>query len=262
METEIQNEKQLDYELNVNIRNDDEANPVYEKKIPFWSENPNILFSNEYITEFFPVDSMTYEQKLNAISRAVIVLTVVSFMFTRSIRLLVVAFITVAAIYLLYSVHENKQTKMRQKIDTENFANQADEVLKQYNYTKNPEVFDKPTSENPFSNVLIPDYEYNPDKKPAPPAYVNNVNNDILRQAKQLVSELNPGQPDISDKLFKDLGEQFVFEQSLRQFNSNPATTIPNDQKGFAEFCYGSMVSSRDGNPFALARNLPRYNNY
>ena len=99
-------------------------------------------------------------------------------------------------------------------------------------------------------------------KKPAAPSFNTNVNNDILIQSKQLVSEANPDQPDISDKLFKDLGDQFVFEQSLMPFNSTPNTTIPNDQQAFAEFCYGSMISCKEGNQFACARNLARYNNY
>ena len=139
---------------------------------------------------------------------------------------------------------------------------QSDEILKKMNIVRNPDVFDKPDSSNPFSNVLITDYEYNPNKKPAPPAFNENINDQILTQAKKIVNELNPGQPDISDKLFRDLGEQYVFEQSLRQFTSNPITTIPNDQTGFAEFCYGSMISAKDGNLFAAARNLPRHNNY
>jgi hypothetical protein len=252
---EIDNEKELQNVLDVESA---------QKTIPFWSDNPNVLLNPEYILEFFPVETMTYEQKLNAISRTIIVLSIISFIFTKSTRLIVISIITLAAVFFLYSFQKNKDKTKRKNMenDTEGFVNPADDVLQKYNYTKNPEVFDKPTSENPFSNILIPDYEYNPDKKPAPPAFNNTVNNNILEQAKQLVSEMNPGQPDISDKLFKDLGEQYVFEQSLRQFNSNPSTTIPNDQKGFAEFCYGSMVSSHDGNPFALARNLPRYNNY
>jgi len=105
------------------------------------------------------------------------------------------------------------------------------------------------------------DYDYNPNKKPAPPAFNKNVNEKILEDAKQLVINSNPGQPDIADKLFKDLGEQYVFEQSLRPFHSNPNTTIPNDQEAFAEFCYGSMVSCKEGNPFACARNLTRHTN-
>ena len=77
-----------------------------------------------------------------------------------------------------------------------------------------------------------------------------------------MVQDLNPDQPNISDKLFKDLGEQYVFEQSLRQFHSNPNTQIVNDQTGFAEFCYGNMVSCKEGNLFACARNLTNYNLY
>jgi len=257
-----QNDKQLNYELDVKTKVAPEnVDSTREKTVPFWAENPNVILQHEYVLEFFPVETMTYEQKLNAITRAVLVLGLLGFVFTRSIRILVVSVITIAAIYMLHNFQETKRKKSENK-DAEGFASQADDVLKQFNYSRSPEVFEEPTSENPFSNVLISDYEYNPDKKPAPPAFNNTVNDKILVQAKKLVSDLNPGQPDISEKLFKDLGEQYVFEQSMRQFNSNPATTIPNDQKGFAEFCYGSMVSARDGNPFALARNLPRFNNY
>ena len=73
--------------------------------------------------------------------------------------------------------------------------------------------------------------------------------------------DLNPSQPDLADKLFRDLGEQYVFEQSLRPFYSTASSTIPNDQQAFAEFCYGSMVSCKEGNPFACARNLTRHTN-
>ena len=45
-----------------------------EKKIPFWGDNPNVILQADFIFEFFPVEGMTHEQKLNAISRGVIVL--------------------------------------------------------------------------------------------------------------------------------------------------------------------------------------------
>jgi 1-deoxy-D-xylulose-5-phosphate reductoisomerase len=48
---------------------------------------------------------------------------------------------------------------------------------------------------------------------------------------------------------------QLTFEQSMRQFYSNPATLTPDDQQAFAEFCYGSMISCAEGNKFACARN-------
>ena len=228
----------------------------------FWAENPNILFQKDAMFEFFPIDSMGYNQKLNAISRLLLLLTLVTFLFTRSIRILIIGVITLTAIYLLYSYKkaesEKKESKTPEK-KREGFENPALAVINKYQ--TDPQTFDNPTNTNPFSNVLLPDYEFNPNKKPAPPAFNENTSQSILDNAKRLVQDANPGQPDIADKLFKDLGEQFIFEQSLQPFYSNPGTTIPNDQAGFADFCYGSMVSCKEGNLFACARNLDRHTN-
>jgi len=243
--------------------------PAQEKKeeiVPFWTENPNVLFQQKYFFEFFPTESMSYSQKLNAVSRMVLFLTIISFIFTKSKQLLFISAITLFFIFVLFYYKEQEKLKLENKkmdLDKtmEGFDNIAIDTLKQNNIPITTNVFEPPTSLNPFSNVLISDYDYNVNKKPAAPAFNTNVNNDILSQAKQFVREANPDQPDISDKLFKDLGEQYVFEQSLRPFHSNPSTTIPNDQQGFAEFCYGSMVSCKEGNMFACARNLARHTN-
>jgi Ca2+/Na+ antiporter len=240
---------------------DNSGSIIPSKQTSFWSEDPNIIFDKNEILQFFPTDSMDYNAKLNAISRTVIILTFFTFAFTKSIRILVVGAITLFAIYLLY-FYKTKDTKRTQSNKLENFDDAGLEIIRE-NSTPNDLVntFDKPSPENPFSNVLLPDYEFNPNKKPAPPSYNSDVNQNILKEAKQMVELSNPGQPDIADKLFKDLGEQLEFEQSMRQFCSNPGTTIPNDQTAFAEFCYGSMISCKEGNLFACARNLDRYQN-
>jgi hypothetical protein len=142
----------------------------------------------------------------------------------------------------------------------ENFENPALDTLKEAKFDSTA-VFEKPTSVNPLSNVLLPDYDFNPNKKPAPPTSSENTKSLILENAKQLVADANPGQPNIVEKLFTDLGDQLGFEQSMQQFVSNPSTTIPNDQTAFAEFCYGNMISCKEGNQFACARNLDRYTN-
>lgn len=255
--------------------------------VPFWGTDPNILFKE---FEFFPVDTMTYEQKLNAVTRGVIVLSIASFAFTKSIRTLIISIITILAIFAVHhygggleGMEDNKdgpittkflglngvfgepETKKYKKLEETSGTivsgiaqSPADIVLAENKISKDG-VFGEPVSSNPFGNFMISDYTNNPHKKPAPPAFNESVNNRILAEAKTLVAELNPGQPDISDKLFKDLGEQYVFEQSLRQFTSNPSTTLVNDQTGFADFCYGSMTSCKEGNLFACARNLPRH---
>jgi len=236
-----------------------------QKIIPFWSEDPNILFNQAYILEFFPVDTMTYEQKLNAVSRAVIVLILFGLFVSYSISIILVGTITFASIFVLYFFHKKEQAKVESKQsyeEKEGFDNPAMVYLKENNLPMDPNIFMKPTSQNPFSNVLMTDYDFNPHKKPAPPSFTSDINKEILDETKQMVREINNTQPDITDKLFKDLGEQLEFEQSMRQYISNPATTIPNDSTSFAEFCYGSMVSAKEGNMFAAAKNLPRYNLY
>ena len=44
----------------------------------------------------------------------------------------------------------------------------------------------------------------------------------------------------------------------MRQFYTNPSTTVPNNQEEFATFCYGDMISAKEGNKMALARQSPR----
>ena len=40
-------------------------------------------------------------------------------------------------------------------------------------------VFNMPQSSNPLSNVLMTDYDYNPNKKPAAPSYNKDINKEI-----------------------------------------------------------------------------------
>ena len=240
----------------------------------FWFVNPNILLQKDRIFEFFPVESMNYNDKLNALSRSIILLTVISFIVTHNMRILAIGMITLGAIVVLYLYHEREIKKMKKegyedptkgndptKANTKDYGNPASGYLKQNDLPVQENAFIPPSRENPFQNVMLTDYDYNPNKKPAGPSYNKKVNDDILSQAKNIVQELNPDQPDIADKLFKDLGDQYVFEQSMQPFYSTASTTIPNDQGAFADFCYGSMVSCKEGNLFACARNLARHIN-
>jgi hypothetical protein len=259
LETNIEN-----YEIPVVMFGEDNKNPnetnkenvgeiLPQEKVPFWFENPNILLHPAYLYELFPNESMTYDQKLNAITRIVIVCSIIGFVFTQRIRILIIGAITIFAIFIL---HHSKSKKSK-----EGYENPVSNILRERNMDIPADIFDEPDSKNPFSNVLIPDYEYNVNKKPAPPSFNENINDKILTQAKKMVVELNATQPHIADKLFKNLGDEYEFEQSMRQFISQPGTTIPNDPHGsFKDFLYGSMISSKEGNLFSLARNKTNYN--
>jgi Ca2+/Na+ antiporter len=231
---------------------------ITEDTVPFWFQDPNILFNKEYMFQFFPTGEMSFNEKLNAITRLIIIISLITFLMTKNIRIILVFVICLLSIYLLYFYKSKENEKYNSnKLDLENFetTNPAIEVLREKNIQVSNDIFDEETPDNPFSNVLNTDFDYNPQKKPAPPSNSNT----ILQNAKQMVSDLHPEDKTIANKLFGNLQDQYVFEQSLQPFNSNPSTTIPNDQTGFAEFCYGSMISSKEGNLFSLARNLSSY---
>jgi len=272
-----------EYKLNSTIENHIEKEEIVEKEektldnkketadkptqpsIPFWFENPNIIFNQNYIFEFFPMEDMSYNQKLNAITRTIFFLFILSFSFSQNMKTIVFTAITLFTIYLLHYYHMKElKTKKSKKLSNdfvETFENPTKDLLETNNISLNDDIFEKPTSSNPLNNVLVSDYDYNVNKKPAPPAFNNNIRNEITEQVKQTVQELNPDQPNIVDKLYNNVDNNMHFEQSLRQFTSNPGSTIPNDQGAFADFCYGSMVSCKEGNQFACARNLSRHIN-
>jgi hypothetical protein len=124
------------------------------------------------------------------------------------------------------------------------------------------ETFEKVTAQNPLSNVMVSDYDYHPHKKPAPPAYTKEGKKVILEETKKMIQQMHPEHENIDKKLFQDTTDNLELEQSMRQFYSTANTTIPNDQASFAEFCYGDIISNKEGNMFAAVRNNPRHNLY
>ena len=127
---------------------------------PFWTNDPTILFNKDYIFELWPLTDMDYEQKLNAITRLIILITILGYILTMSIRLLVVGMITIFFIFVLFKMRKQKVTKsmlnegfsnsnsFTNVIATETITNPAtlETVLKS--------EFKEGNKKNPFSNVL------------------------------------------------------------------------------------------------------------
>ena len=71
---------------------------------PFWSNDPTILFNKESLLQIWPKQQMTFESKLNAISRLVIIMTILGFIFTRNVNLIIIGTLTLAILYTLYKL--------------------------------------------------------------------------------------------------------------------------------------------------------------
>ena len=242
-------------------------------EIVFWTENPNILFYPDQMYELFPVASMNYNQKLNSITRLVILLTIVGFLFVRNMRIIWIGAVCLLAIFLLQYTQNKTRFRVREfegfdgGLEDLGVDAPAQAVINAF-ATDDPSkigkrvLFDTPKANNPYNNVLITDIVDNPTKLPALPAYYPETEKEILDKTKEAIQKMNPTFPNMAEKLFASLDDHFEFEQSARQFYSNPSTTIPNDQGAFAEFCYGEMISCKEGNMFACARDAPRHNLY
>lgn len=233
----------------------------------FWGDNPNVLVDPTFRYEWFPVGDMDYNRQLNAITRMTILVTVVWLLVAQQPRILVVGALTIVAIYFVHqqkqkqglrnnNKNNNKEGYVSQQVVLDYEGIQQQEQQEQL---KQRTLFQAPTVQNPFGNVLVTDYDDRTTRLPAAPIDQPVVSQTILDQAKELVREMHPEQPEVSEKLFRDLGEQFTFEQSMRPFYSMPNTSIPNDQQAFTNFCYGNMVSCKEGNELACARNLLRH---
>ena len=116
------------------------------------------------------------------------------------------------------------------------------------------------TSINPLSNVELPEIQFNPKRKEAPPSYTKEQEAIINQHTKKMVMETSfPGEPDLEKKLFKDLGDEIEFDRSMHNFYTTPNTKIPNDQDKFAQFCYGDMPSCKEGDALACEKKAFKY---
>jgi len=234
----------------------------------FWINEPSILFNKDYILQVWPSSKMSYEEKLNAISRLVIIMTILGFILTMNKSILLIGIVTLVAIFAMYKMRKQKVTKDMLDSSKEGFS--GIDVKNQQETIINPDTlksylkseFMPVNKKNPLGNVLLTEIMDNPTRKPAPPSFNTEVYEDINVSTKKMVQSLNPGIKNTNKQLYGDLGEQFEFDQSQWSFYSTPNTKIPNDQGAFADYLYGDMPSCRDGNAFACIQDNIRYNLY
>jgi hypothetical protein len=217
-----------------------------------WINDPSVLFNKNQLNEIWPKENMTINQKINAITRLVIILTILGYLITQSLNFFITGAITLGVIVFLYYAKSLKSENTNKETVKEAFTNPS-----VYNSVKS--YFTNPTEKNPFMNVLLPEITYNPQRKMAAPAYNRAVEKQINDKTEDFVISDFDNDKKIKKKLFATLGDSFQFEDfGQHQFFATASTTIPNDQKGFAEFCYGQMLSGKEGNDFMLLKNNPR----
>ena len=246
--------------------------------IQFWSNDPTVLFNKEYILELWPTTNMCYEQKLNSITRLVILITILGYILTMSERILLVGGLTLAVIFVLFTMRKQKITKEMLNEGFNVQAVQGNEVTGMFD--KNPASYVNPvtldsvlksefkegTKKNPFSNVLLTQINDDPERKSAPPSFNVDCDEDISKNIKRAVQMMNPGIKNTNKQLFGDLFQEFELDQSNRAFFSTANTRVENDQSAYAQFLYNDMkYSGKESTPegaFARVQDNYRYTLY
>tara|TARA_B100000902_G_scaffold340290_1_gene343020 strand:+ start:2911 stop:3594 length:684 start_codon:yes stop_codon:yes gene_type:complete len=215
----------------------------------FWLNDPTILFNKDKIGQIWPTKGMSSDEKLNAVTRLVIILTILGYLITSNIRVGITGFVTIIAIIVLRTVKASSSDKQSNEV-SEGFANLTPPELDEIQFTR-------PKENNPMMNVLLPQIQDDPKRPPAAPAFNPTIVKEINAATQEMVVNNFDDKNGIDERLFKDLGDSFNFDRSMIHFNATANTQIPNDQKSFAEFCYGDMISCKDGDALACTQSMP-----
>jgi hypothetical protein len=214
--------------------------------IKIWFDDPSILFNKDFIFELWPTMDMCYEQKINAITRLVILITILGYILTSSQRIVAVGVLTLVVIYVLFKMRKQKITKemLNEGFTTVEVTGEPvplDTILKT--------DFKQGNKKNPFSNVLLTQIGDEPDRKSAPPSFNVDVDEDITKNVKRSIQMMNPGIKNTNKQLFGDLYQEQQLDNFSRQLYSTPNSRVENDGISYAKFLYGDMPSAKESNP-------------
>lgn len=239
---------------------------------PFWSNQPTILFDKQCMLQVWPTQQMTFESKLNAISRLVILMTLLGFIFTRNLNLLIICGITLAIIFTLYRLRKQKIISSLTKKEGFNINPSLTKVSTSSNsaMTTDPVTlesvlrseFHPTTKKNPFGNVLLTDIADTPDRLAAAPSFNPDVYEEIDSAVKKQTQMLNPGIINTNKQLYGDLLSNYDLDKSMMRFYSTANTRIENDQGAYANWLYSNMPSGKSSGPdgaFARVQDNYRY---
>ena len=165
----------------------------------FFFNDPSVLLKNPTKTE----DS--YSGKINGIARIVIILSLLGYIITFSLKYMLIGLITLIVLIILYNSRKKGMEGMTniKKLHKEDFElmlnnNIPEDVIPRGEINLDEKSFKSlmkkdfypVTSRNPLGNVLLTDYEDNPNKKPAQPSFNEHVSEEITKNIKKNSSKI------------------------------------------------------------------------
>jgi hypothetical protein len=202
---------------------------------PFWLNDFSIIFKSDKLLRFIPSKSMSLEEKLNSIVRFGLYLSILLMVLKENYLYMYIFVFSLIITYIIYVFKDDTKEK---------FNNQEKKTLSDIEEINEIELTDdescrEPTKNNPFMNPLLPD-NYKNIKKSC--SYTDPIKEKIDNY--------------FYDNLFDDTSKLYGKRNSQRNFYSMPSTTIPNDQDGFAKWCYRVPKTCKEGNRDECYKNI------
>ena len=200
---------------------------------PIWFTNPLVLVKPSAFGIILPESEMSTEEKHNACIRFALYVSIILAVLIWDARAFTILVIAILISLVVYHHKKNEKFRVETELSEKKLAIVDNKLCR------------KSTEENPFMNVLITDYTENPRVPSACPVQKKEVKEEV--------------ENNYESRLFKDVGDLYHKNHGQRQFYTMPNTSIPNDQQTFAEWCYGTGPSCKEGNGVACYRLNYRY---
>lgn len=174
-----------------------------------WYDSPHTLFTKETALKMLPSSTMTYAEQLNAVVRLSVYYGVLVSIVKGSLDML---FVPVGVAFVTFLLYRSFVAQGRT------------EVFSQMSASGGGSSCVKPTKANPFMNVLNGD-------DPFRDAACDPLDPDVKKSVEDK----------FASSMFYDIDDVWSRNNAGRNFNTTPATTVPNDQDNFAEWLYSGV---------------------
>jgi hypothetical protein len=181
-----------------------------------WFNDPKELFRSDKILQFWPTPNQDVTTRINATTRFVLYASCIIYIIKRDPRVFILAGMVLFVIFVLYKKNMVASPGPRPMVSLD----------QPYSYEDSCQ---RPTFDNPMGNVLLSDYIDKPNR-PQACDY-----SSVRGKVKRFLDDTIPYDAGRS----RSAMPEFQRNAAARQFVTNSATTIPGDQTGFAEWCYG-----------------------
>ena len=217
-----------------------------------WFEDANNLFNKNNFFDIIPLVDMTFEEKINSITRFSIYLSIILIIFTGNLNYLYIPISTILLFYLVYifkpkakelfNTNHNESNEASNEVSNESNNEASSENKSENENSKTTAVIEpviedlsncrKPTKDNPLMNLQIKDFS-----KPSHERACN-VNNEEIKETID---------NSFDDKLYLNTEVIYNTRFNQRNFYTMPNTRSYADQGSFANWLYNTPVSCAQG---------------